>query len=247
MLDKDEIKEFQEGLKKRLKEEQNKTRAVLTSITDGLIVFDKNKRITLVNPDAENKLKIKEKDVLNKKIEEILDFPAVSELYKAIDRKIKWTGRKYELILEKPIRRFFDVFITPIASGKEVVGMIIIIHDVTRDKEISRMKTEFVSIAAHQLRTPLSAIKWSLHMVLDGDVGKISLEQVEFLQRAYKSNERMILLINDLLNVSRIEEGRFIYNQEACSLEEIIKNTINLLDRLSKERKVKLIFKKSKK
>jgi len=228
-------------------EEKNKTRAALTSITDGLIVFDKDKRITLVNPDAEKKLKIKESDVIGKRIEEILDFSAVNKLYEAIDKKIEWTGQRYEFILEKPVRRFFDILIVPIASGEEIVGTIIIMHDITRDKEISRMKTEFVAIAAHQLRTPLSAIKWSLHMVLDGDVGKVSSEQIEFLKKAYQSNERMIILINDLLNISRIEEGRFIYNREVYSLEKIIEDTNDLLIGLSKEKKVKLIFKKPKK
>jgi len=233
--------------RKKVEEEQNKTRAALISITDGLIVFDKDKRITLVNPDAEKKLKIKESDVIGKRIEEILDFSAVNKLYEAIGKKIEWTGQRYEFILEKPVRRFFDVLIVPIASGEEIVGTIIIMHDITRDKEISRMKTEFVAIVAHQLRTPLSAIKWSLHMVLDGDVGKVSSEQIEFLKKAYQSNERMILLINDLLNVNRIEEGRFIYNREVYSLEKIIEDTNDLLIGLSKEKKVKLIFKKPKK
>lgn len=241
------ILEDTQEAKDRIEEEQNKTRAALTSITDGLIVFDKNKRITLVNPDAEEKLKIEEKDVLNKKIEEILNFPNVNELYKAIGRKVEWTGQKYELIIDGSIKRFFNVLIVPVASGEEVVGMIIIMHDITRDKEISRMKTEFVSIAAHQLRTPLSAIKWSLHMILDGDVGKVSSEQVEFLEKAYQSNERMIILINDLLNISRIEEGRFIYNKEEHSLEKVIEDIINLSDGLSKKKKVKLIFEKPKK
>jgi len=236
------ILEDTQEAKKKIEEEQSKTRAALTSITDGLIVFDKNKKITLVNPDAEKKLKIKESDVLNKTIEEILNFPNIKKLYEAIGRKIEWTGQKYELILERPTKRFFDVFIAPIASGEDVIGMIIIMHDITRDKEISRMKTEFVSIAAHQLRTPLSAIKWSLKMILDGDVGVISPEQVEFLKKTYQSNERMILLINELLNVSRIEEGRFIYNQEICSIEKIINEIIIVSKGLSKKKKIKIIF-----
>ena len=84
-------------------------------------------------------------------------------------------------------------------------------------------------------------------MVLDGDVGKVSKEQIDFLKKAYQSNERMIILINDLLNVSRIEEGRFIYNREVCSMEEIIKDIIDLSDGLSKKRKIKLVFKESQK
>lgn len=82
----------------------------------------------------------------------------------------------------------------------------------TRERLISQMKSEFISIAAHQLRTPLSAVKWTLKMMSEGDVGKLTQEQQEFLQRGYEVNERMITLVNDLLNVARIEEGRFGYN-----------------------------------
>lgn len=81
----------------------------------------------------------------------------------------------------------------------------------TRERLISQMKSEFISIAAHQLRTPLSAVKWTLKMMAEGDVGPLTPEQKEFLMRGYDVNERMILLVNDLLNVARIEEGRFGY------------------------------------
>jgi signal transduction histidine kinase len=108
------------------------------------------------------------------------------------------------------------------------------------------MKTEFVSIAAHQLRTPLSAIKWTLRMVLDGDTGELNSEQKELLEKTYVSNERMISLINDLLNVSRIEEGRFLYKQELVNLEDVISIVIDSSQELLKMKKMKLTFEKPK-
>jgi len=117
-------------------------------------------------------------------------------------------------------------------------GVLIIFHDVTRDKLVERMKTEFVSISAHQLRTPLSAIKWTLRMVLDGDTGKLNDEQQELLEKTYVSNERMISLINDLLNVSRIEEGRFLYKQEPGKLEDVINAVVNSSQELLKMKKI---------
>jgi len=249
-----EIKKFQENLEEKVKErtkeveaEKNKTRAMLTSLTDGLIVFDRAERITLVNPEAEKILRLREEQVINKKISQLAGVSNLKKLYRILGREIKWTGRKHELVLEKPLKRFFQFSVTPVVVGKETFGSMIILHDITRQREIDRLKTEFVSIAAHQLRTPLSAIKWTLRMLLDGDVGKLSQEQLSFLEKGYQSNERMITLINDLLNVARIEEGRFVYNPAPQSIEKIIKNVIEGVSGTAKKKKLKLIFEKPKK
>lgn len=232
--------------KERVEQEKNKTRATLVNLPNGLIVFDKQERITLINPEAERTLNLKESEVINKKISQISRFPNLTKLYRALGKKIEWTGQKYELILNKPLRRFFQVSVTPVVIKRETIGLMIILHDVTREKEIERLKTEFVSISAHQLRTPLSAIKWTLRMLLDGDVGNLTLEQLDFLKKGYESNERMINLVNDLLNVARIEEGRFIYDLTPQSLEEIIGEAIDQIAAIIKVKKIKIVFNKPK-
>jgi len=232
---------------KELQEERNKTRTVLVSLTDGLIVFDREERITLINPDAEKILNVKEAEIINKKIGQISGFPILDKLYKTLGNKVEWTGQRYELVLNKPFKRCFNVSVAPMIDEKETIGMIVILHDTTREKEVARMKSEFVSLAAHQLRTPLSAIKWILRMVIDGDVGSISEEQTQFLERGYESNERMIILINDLLNVTRIEEGRFVCNLKSQSFEDIIEEAVVNLRRMTEQKKVEIIFNKPKK
>ena len=107
------------------------------------------------------------------------------------------------------------------------IGILVILRDITREKIVERLKTEFVSISAHQLRTPLSAVKWTLKMILDGDLGEISEDQRDFLLKTYKSNQRMIRLINDLLNVTRIEEGRFIYNTKSQNIIKIAQEVVS--------------------
>jgi len=101
----------------------------------------------------------------------------------------------------------------------------------TREQEVSRMKSEFLSIAAHQLRTPLSALKWVLNMAFDGDAGELTKTQKELLKKGYAANERMVTLVNDLLDVVRIEEGRFDYKFKTGSL-------VNLLEEIIKEVRV---------
>lgn len=117
-------------------------------------------------------------------------------------------------------------------------------EDIERIKEVDRMKSEFVSLAAHQLRTPLSAIKWSLKMAIDGDLGKLTPEQKTFLLQTYQSNERMINLVNDFLNVVRIEEGRFGYNFSLSQLEDLIDVVVRDFINMLKEKKIKFTFNK---
>ena len=218
--------EDEEKAKREIEEEKNKTRAALISLTDGLIVFDKEQKVTLVNPAAEKILKTNENKILNKRIYEIIDAPNLNALYKALGQKIKWTEQKYKLVLEKPFKKFFQVSTVRVSVKGSAVGLMIVLHDVTRDKEIDQMKTEFISIAAHQLRTPLSAVKWALDMILNGHMGNINPEVKEYIKKSYQSNERMINLVNSLLNISRIEEGRFLYNLEFISMKDILKKVI---------------------
>lgn len=93
-------------------------------------------------------------------------------------------------------------------------------------REVDQAKSQFVSIAAHQFRTPLSAIKWTINLMLGGDLGEIPKEQRGALERAAESVERILALIGDLLNVARIESGQIIYKFEVITLELIFDNLV---------------------
>lgn len=103
------------------------------------------------------------------------------------------------------------------------------IVDISKQKEVDKAKTEFVSLASHQLRTPLSAIKWYAEMLIDGDAGKLSAKQKEYLAEIAKGNKRMVDLVNSLLNVSRLELGTFGVEPSSLDLNEIIKTNVELI------------------
>src|SRR6056297_1002771 len=218
--------------KNTAEKEKNRTKTILNSLTEGLIVLGESKKIVFINPRAEYILGISQKKVRGKKIENLLKFDKVNKLYNAMGRKIGYQKEMKELFLDKPLRRIYEIDVIPLKGKKQSKeNFIISLHDITREKRIERLKNEFISIAAHQLRTPLSAIKWSLEFLEEeikeelGDDYEGEIE--EYLVKTMESNERMINLVNDLLNVSRIEEGRFVYDQEKISLLKMVEKSKN--------------------
>ncbi|MBU0476607.1 PAS domain S-box protein [Patescibacteria group bacterium] len=228
--------------RQKAEEEKNKTLTIINNFADGLLVFNKENSLAFVNPPAEDFFKIKKKEVVNKSLSELASFLSLKPLIILLEKKeIKEVYRKELSIKENLI---LEVSTIPLKREEERLGVLVILHDITREKMIERMKTEFVSIAAHQLRTPLSAIKWTLRMLLDGDLGGLSQEQENFVKKSYESNERMIGLINDLLNVSRIEEGRYLYKPTLERLGDVVHFVINSYQEEARKRKVNLEFKK---
>lgn len=95
-----------------------------------------------------------------------------------------------------------------------------------RLRQLDEMKSNFISVAAHQLRTPLSGIKWTVNLLLNGDLGAMNTEQTTFLMKAYESNDRMVSLVNDMLGADRIESGKIHYRFEPLQLLDLVDNIL---------------------
>ena len=120
-----------------------------------------------------------------------------------------------------------EAHIYPILDAKnEVIFFVGIERDATVEREVDRMKTEFVSFASHQLRTPLSAMKWFSEILLSGDAGKLTSKQAGIVKDIYDSNERMLKLIKNLLDISRIESGRIIIDPVPTDMNKLVENIV---------------------
>jgi len=137
-----------------------------------------------------------------------------------------------------------------IVSVVTVVLLVIghsLVNSFTRIAEASRMKSEFVGIVSHQLRTPLSALKWSLDLLRGKRLGEINAKQKEYLDIINESGIKMIKLVNDLLNVTRIEQGKLTMQFKSFSITELIEEAVRELKGLAQAHNVKIRFRDNKK
>jgi signal transduction histidine kinase len=114
----------------------------------------------------------------------------------------------------------------------------------SRLKELDHTKDEFISMASHQLRTPLTSIKGYLSMVLEGDVGPVTKKEREMIQTAFDSAERMVFLIADLLNVSRLQSGKFVIENKPTDLSKMLEGEVNQLQETARNHHLTLTYKK---
>ena len=215
--------------------------------------------ITMVNNAALEMLKFKEKDVMNKSVMDVISIVdeknkpinmAHHPLVLALSTGEKTTtplGTTYYYVRKDGTKFPAGITVTPFVWQGKIVGTILVFRDITVEKEIDQMKTEFVSLASHQLRTPLSTINWYAEMLLAGDAGKINKEQKEYLQEIYIGNQRMVELVNSLLNVSRIELGTFAVDPEMASLKEMAESVFDELKPQITEKKMQITKKYDKK
>jgi PAS domain S-box-containing protein len=211
---------------------------IFDNLKDGLIVFDRENKVSLINTPAKEIFGIGE-NFLGKSIEEFANFPKIQNLFFLLGKEIKEVFRREIELGENLI---LEVTSIPIFEEGKKTGSIVVLHDITREKTIERLKSEFVSVSAHQLRTPLASIKWSLETLLKERVGKLNEDQERIVKKAFNSTERMLTIVNDLLNVVRIEEGKYIYRKVSTNFEDLVKSKIEFFEEKMKEKQIQFEF-----
>lgn len=228
--------------------ERDRTGFILESINDGVLVIDKKKKVVLFNSAASGLTNIKQNVILNtdftkhlKFLNEEEDIKAEGLVVKALKNHVVSSIDSAKLhILREGI--VIDVYLStaPVLDNKgEVLGCVVVFRDITEEKAIDKAKTEFVSLASHQLRTPLTTIKWYIASVLGGDAGKISVKQKQYLDQVYNGSQRLITLVDSLLNVSRLELGTFFIKPIKTDIKDIINKVFSSLKVLISEKEIK--------
>lgn len=239
-------------LQEELREERDVAKAIVASMGEGLLVLGTDFKIKLINPAAQKLLETKSDEAIGEKWAEfgkayIGDNPipfnkrsAVVSLHKGEVKVTSITDDHY--YLTRSGRKFPVVAITaPLVRDGKVVGIVKVFHDATKEKDMDRMKTDFISLASHQLRTPLSAIKWFTELLTDPTTGSLNAKQKEYSGNIAVSTQRMIDLVNSLLNISRIESGRIIVDPQKTDLLKLVNGVILELKKRISSKKLKFI------
>ncbi len=223
--------------------ERDRTLTIINSFADGLIILNEKDKIFSINPQAEKMLGLKAGKLINKTIYSMSDFINAVPIVSVLNDGLNNIYNK-EIILSKDV--IYELSVIPLKLTKKDIGHLVVLHDVSREKIVDRTKSEFVSLAAHQLRTPLSIMNWSMSMLKKGDFGKLNKDQKEVIDRAFETNESMVSMVNNLLNITRIEEGKYIYETSLVDMKELINSVLNNYQHLIKNKKIIIEYKEPK-
>ncbi len=222
------IRDQAERLGVLLREQQvetTKNRAILEGIGDGVLVADSAGRVTLLNAAAEQIFGLERGLVMGKPVgalNSLFTPEGRTWLDSAARAGFNSDGPRIFTQIELLDKRLVTISLAHVVDGDEFIGTVSLIRDVTRDVEVEHIKSEFVTNVSHELRTPITPIKGYVDMLLLGAAGPMSDQQKKLLGVVKSNAERLHTLVNDLLEISRIESGRLKFDLRPVSAVDIL-------------------------
>lgn len=231
--------------------ERNKMAVAISSIKDAVIGIDLQSRIVIFNKAAEKLTGFTAETIIGKPIDQILKIhdgknEIPSSIYCPISNST-YEGTVFQkdnlTLAGNNTTAVVNVVSGQIKEGTQVnLGCIIALHDVSKEQELEKLKLDFVSIAAHELRTPITSIRGYLSVFMKENRGKLSDEQLMFLDRVGFATEQLTALIENILNVTRIEKGTFTLSKQSIDWVALVKKVIMELEMKAQEKKVEIVF-----
>jgi PAS domain S-box-containing protein len=193
-------------------EEISKSVAILRSIADGVVVGDRLGRIRMINPAAERILGISASVFMGRQMSDLPGVPLDT-------RRDQAAGMQQLQVGDRTLRAHFAPVLS---STSEWLGGVVVYHDISREVLSERLKNEFIATASHELRTPLTSIRGYVDLLLLGTLGTLSQAQNDFLKVVKNNVARLVELIDDLLDVSKVEAGELRLRREPIDMSEVI-------------------------
>ena len=208
---------------------------VFDSMRSGAIAVDMENRVVMMNRAMARRLGVNSQEWIGRHAAELLGqmTPRLVHAEEEFGLRLGWVKSPEAILSHQLAWRDGEnvVYVREDSSplrdaGGKIVGRLFMYHDMSREREIDRMKTEFIAIASHELRTPMTSIKGSVDLILSGFAGDITADSQELLEIAQKSCDRLIRLINDILDLSKIEAGQIKLNLTPLDLTDVVERSI---------------------
>lgn len=231
---------------------QRKLSAIVENLRDGLIMYSPQFEILEFNPAAENIFSVKKDEVLGMVIEPKLNqiekfksltqviYPSLASSVSQLSEANVWP-QIIEISIEEQNKNFYTVLNRITDENGKIICFLKIVKDETREQAILKSKNEFINTAAHQLRTPLTALNWALENILKFSENS-SPEIHEVATEAIKVSERTLKITNDLLDVAKIEEGKFGYSFKNIDVVVFVSGIIDAVIPFARQRSTHITF-----
>ncbi len=222
--------------------EASRRQAILEAVADGVLVTDPNNEITFINSSTERIMALDSSQITGKSLEDFVGlFGKASQSWMQTihswsdDPSSHEPGDTYAEQLTLDTGNVVLVHLAPVIWRNEFLGTVSIFRDITHEVEVDRLKSEFVATVSHELRTPMTSIKGYVDILLMGAAGALNENQIHFLDIVRVNTDRLNVLVNDLLDISRIEAGRVSLSVQAIDLRELAKDVVADIRRRSQE------------
>ncbi len=227
---------------RRQQEEGTKSQAILTSIADGVVVNNTEGKTVLVNPVAERILGMSSDELMDQDFRVLFSVfgtegetegeggeEAIIAMEKMLTSPIPETPQSFKMRLTVG-DRIINALLSPVLTQRgDFLGVVTVFRDITKEVKADRAKNEFVSTVSHELRTPMTSIKGYTDLLHTGAAGPVTPEQQQFLGIIKSNTDRLTALVNDLLDISRVETGRVRFDPRSVQIGEVVADVVNAL------------------
>ncbi len=205
----------------------------LRAVDDGILGFDADGTIMLANQAACSLLRLREGDLVGRRVFQVLTLgpgdPLLMEISATVGRRETFSAPHEEVRRRDGSTFLVQLSVTPVLDDRSPLALVAAFRDVTDRREVDRMKDEFVSVVSHELRTPLTSIRGSLGLLAGGAVGELPEGGRRMVDIAVENTDRLIRLINDILDIERIESGTVVLHKERCEVATLVAEALRVV------------------
>lgn len=238
-----QAKKFREENQRNLYDlylEKSRLKTIINCMANGVMVSNRNMEVVLHNPALMKLLEIQERKENPIPLKQIIQD---SNLIETLERIRSGSASEMGSVSQElgMDRKFLRAISAPaLGPANEIVGTVTVLEDITPFKQLDEMKSDFINMVAHELRSPLVSIRQQNSVLLEGLAGPLQEKQEEFLKKGVLKIDQLLELINDLLDIAKIEAGKHVQHIIPIDIEKIIRDTIALIEPRAREQKVEI-------